>query len=876
MSNLAHRDDFSTKLYNYFTSVNAEIIPSKNDLDLSGRYVRFAVHGRSGTPGWYVASKVDVRGSWEIVLNAGVYGAKDSQRTITTFGSMRRLSKEDKATVDKVLEENKKKIEEAKQEAYARCVQDARAIINNKHTTIATKDNAYIKSKNINPYNSLDSHGTLIIPMHNKEKGIISFQRVIDNKDGTFTKKYNKGTEKRGAFNCLSSIDELEDADYCYLTEGYATGCTIQEAFPRIPVVVSFDSGNLKHVCAVIREYNPGIRIIIAADKDVSKDGEYKAKDCLKSFNEITYILPKFIDEVIQGTKPKDRSDFNDLANLQDISDVQKQLKYRSNLFYFVKPLGITQAGKFAFLSSYQNSVFKFNATEFSRELSFYAMIPDRAFWLNYAPHAVSVKEDKNTGEPELKVNWTEIGRTLLQDSSTAGAYNADKVRGVGVWQDGDSIVINDGSSIKGEPSNSKYIYVPTNPSGLDVPKKHEAGCHKTIIRFINESHKHLPFVSRFDHMIWKAWIVQSYIYGVMPWRFHAHITAPAGSGKTQIMKWLSKLCGYTNVVSISTTPKGMQSQQGFSQAGILLDEFEPPSDKNTKRKVEEYMEIVRQSTSIEHAEKTSYTLHGDGHRSNNMVFMFGSIQSSKHLRSEAENQRIFDIAIDKQYQKPTYRQAEAICYDEMAIHRHALQTHLIKNLHKIKDARKVIRDVMVTQEYSNRQADVMSLAMALDYGLHMEDRSLEDYCRNAIDTYEVGDSSYMLDTNQYSLAKIALQTLFSRTLRLDGKDLTIASWIHEYEHGTVSYKREDIAKVLGSVGLRVMEINGRYALLLHNTCQSRNAILPKYPELGKLLKNDPVLRSMDLLPHKVVRIGGINGAIKSYYIEDLRRFLEG
>ena len=94
-------------------------------------------------------------------------------------------------------------------------------------------------------------------------------------------------------------LTPIKDASMCFLSEGYATACTIQEAFPNVPSVVAFNAGNLKNVVQYLKKLNSGLRIVICADKDPSGVSEAKAKEC-----GIEYILP----QALVGT------DFNDLG----------------------------------------------------------------------------------------------------------------------------------------------------------------------------------------------------------------------------------------------------------------------------------------------------------------------------------------------------------------------------------------------------------------------------------------------------------------------------------------------------------------------------------------------------------------------------------
>lgn len=120
------------------------------------------------------------------------------------------------------------------------------------------------------------------------------------------------------------------------LCEGWATGETLQAAsrlnFSEIgglQVVVSFNSNNLSHIAANIREKYPERTIILCADNDAKNKvntGLEKAKALQNRYNNFIYIYPKFSDEdikrnfILADSYP---TDFNDLYILNGLNPVK-------------------------------------------------------------------------------------------------------------------------------------------------------------------------------------------------------------------------------------------------------------------------------------------------------------------------------------------------------------------------------------------------------------------------------------------------------------------------------------------------------------------------------------------------------------------------
>lgn len=166
-------------------------------------------------------------------------------------------------------------------------------------------DHPYVTKKRFQPLGIKQYYDKLIIPIYrdfgDHEDRLVSIQYI----DPMGEKKFLPGGPVSG---CFFDIGNLSDTDLVYVTEGYATGLTIFAA-TNIPVVVAFNSGNLKAVCGKIQDQFPKIRIVIAADNDMKsekKTGHNSGKEsAMAAAKELS------IDFVLCPVN----SDFNDLFN---------------------------------------------------------------------------------------------------------------------------------------------------------------------------------------------------------------------------------------------------------------------------------------------------------------------------------------------------------------------------------------------------------------------------------------------------------------------------------------------------------------------------------------------------------------------------------
>ena len=184
------------------------------------------------------------------------------------------------------------------------------------------KTSPYMKRKKITElYGAKVVEGVLHIPMGGMDENIWGIQKIQPNGE----KRYLPYQKTMGVFCNLGhpglSYDRLI---FC---EGFATACSLAEAFPDAKVICCFSANNLKVVPKLFRDHNPDGRFIIAADNDaytwvkgaIHNTGVLAAQDVAAEVD-ATVVYPSF-DEGIES-KP---TDWNDLHCLEGIEAVKEQ-----------------------------------------------------------------------------------------------------------------------------------------------------------------------------------------------------------------------------------------------------------------------------------------------------------------------------------------------------------------------------------------------------------------------------------------------------------------------------------------------------------------------------------------------------------------------
>lgn len=146
----------------------------------------------------------------------------------------------------------------------------------------------YLKKKQIYPHGALFDGNVVVIPLQDSSGKIWTYQKIYQNGD----KYFFPGGKVSGCYYFISGGKNVSKSALVCVCEGFATGATIHQE-TGIPVIVAFNSGNLKAVADSL----PFRNIIIAADNDESGTGEKAAKE-----SGYKYVMPEIV-----GT------DFNDI-----------------------------------------------------------------------------------------------------------------------------------------------------------------------------------------------------------------------------------------------------------------------------------------------------------------------------------------------------------------------------------------------------------------------------------------------------------------------------------------------------------------------------------------------------------------------------------
>lgn len=178
-------------------------------------------------------------------------------------------------------------------------------------TSLLDPNHDYVITKSINPFCARqDADGSIVLPVYAADGSLQSLQYI--GVDGGKRFLY-QGKMKGGRLFIGDPVNGLP----LVLVEGWATGCSIHEATDK-NVIVCFSGSNLDDVASDIRRQFPDSPLQVAGDLDAHGKGFEYAKAAAAVCSGVVF-MPSFTDG-------RDRGDFNDLYQAEELESVRLQL----------------------------------------------------------------------------------------------------------------------------------------------------------------------------------------------------------------------------------------------------------------------------------------------------------------------------------------------------------------------------------------------------------------------------------------------------------------------------------------------------------------------------------------------------------------------
>ena len=535
---------------------------------INGAYcVKFEANGFG--VGWFISHKDGVNHSWHSKATRGI-------------------SPDERDAHKKSVDDAKKKrdiaIKKSQTDAATRAIETW-------GKCDRTGTTGYLDRKNIVLNGARIHKGMVAVPMYKNAK-MVGIQFIKD--DGE--KVFMKGVEKAGAYHSIRG----QDMSVIRICEGYATGGAIRMVFPDNPVIVAFDSGNLKPVTKAMAKKYPSSQIIICADNDqwrkkqngdLENIGMIKAGQAAVSIGGASVKSPPFSSD-----DPGHHTDWQDYLEIFGLERTRAAMLVEpkpepeqvetpldgivsddcdpavDSKLDSIRPLGHNK-GIYYFFPRSAGQIIDLSAGSMSKLTNLYQLAP-HYFWETH--YDVD-------GKGSSSAIAGAAANHLISTCHDIGVFQMDNTRGVGVWIDDGGVVVNTGQKIIGDGIN-------VAPSEFKGAKVYESGA-----RVINMGSDELSksdateLLGICKSLTWKrpqystllaGWIVVAGIGGCLGWRPHIWLTGPSGSGKSTVMDKIIKRCMNDIAVILDggTTEAAVRKYLGVSSRPFIMDEAESES----------------------------------------------------------------------------------------------------------------------------------------------------------------------------------------------------------------------------------------------------------------------------------------------------------
>ncbi|MED9355128.1 toprim domain-containing protein, partial [Escherichia coli] len=206
--------------------------------------------------------------------------------------------------------------------------------------------------------------GDLVVPLYDDSGELVNLQLI--SADGR--KRTLKGGQVRGTCHILEGQNQA--GKRLWIAEGYATALTVHHLTGET-VMVALSSVNLLSLASLARQKHPACQIVLAADRDLSGDGQKKAAAAADACEGVVALPPVFGDwndaftqyggeatrkAIYDAIRPPAESPFDTMseAEFSAMSTSEKAMRIYE---HYGEALAVDANGQL--LSRYENGVWK-------------------------------------------------------------------------------------------------------------------------------------------------------------------------------------------------------------------------------------------------------------------------------------------------------------------------------------------------------------------------------------------------------------------------------------------------------------------------------------------------------------------------------------
>lgn len=323
-----------------------------------------------------------------------------------------------------------------------------------------------------------------------------------------------------------------------------------------------------------------------------------------------------------------------------------------------------------------------------------------------------------------VKYDLNIIADNLISTCLRLGIFNPSKIRGRGAWIDngvpvihcGDSLIV-DGKYKKFSEHKSKFTYEAGQELGFtltDPLNKHEAYKLINLMERLNWSRD-------INARLVAGWIVIAPLCGALKWRPHIWLTGPAGSGKSEIMKFIKSFMGNFFIDAQSeTTEAGIRQFLKSDALSVIFDEAES-EDKRSDERMQSVLSLVRSSSTSDSGMIIKGSSNGNAAQFDlRSCFAFASIGVNLTQKSDLSRVTVLEIKTDTASDKRDRWQKTLEAYNEINTQEYVqgFQSRALMLLPTILANAKTFSNAAASELDNQRAGDQLGALLAGAYSL--------------------------------------------------------------------------------------------------------------------------------------------------------------
>lgn len=374
----------------------------------------------------------------------------------------------------------------------------------------------------------------------------------------------------------------------------------------------------------------------------------------------------------------------------------------------------------------------------------------------------------------------------LTGQAYKAGAYNPDRIRGRGVWMDGDDFVAHLGEKLsingKTEVSINSYHspggYVYEADMGLrgvtmtdTIITREEAGLFRSCFNLLN-------WERDVSSALAVGWCLLAPVCGVLRWRPNIWITGPAGSGKSWVFEELVRaaLGGFALAVQGETTEPGLRQLLRNNAMAVVFDEAEA-DDPASLARMQSILALIRTASTNDGGVTAKGSANGQSsqYQIRSMVSMASIFPQMEKMSDRSRISVLSLKAVPRTEESKAkwekLKEAKKTLFDKKSAFVARLQTTVIRHLPGILETIKTMCELCAERFGNQRLGDQIGTLMAAAWWLRAYEKGIkrDDYLHEAKRWLNGFDFDAEVEVLARKDELVLLRTILEHTVVVDG-----------------------------------------------------------------------------------------------------------